>query len=55
MVEEDQWADPGPLPLLQAMPIELVDLIYRNVPEGVKVYNAYGEAGPGWPLLPLPA
>ncbi len=26
----------------EAMPIELVDLIYRNVPPGVKVVNAYG-------------
>lgn len=26
----------------EAMPIELVDLIYRNVPKGVTVYNAYG-------------
>jgi amino acid adenylation domain-containing protein len=26
----------------EAMPIELVDLIYRNVPQGVQVVNAYG-------------
>ena len=26
----------------EAMPLELVELIYRNVPKGVTVYNAYG-------------
>lgn len=27
----------------EAMPLELVELIYRNVPQGVTVVNAYGE------------
>jgi non-ribosomal peptide synthetase component F len=27
----------------EAMPTELVELIYRNVPKQVTVYNAYGE------------
>jgi hypothetical protein len=27
------------------MPLELVELIYRNVPKGVTVVNAYGELG----------
>jgi acyl-coenzyme A synthetase/AMP-(fatty) acid ligase len=27
----------------EALPIELVELVYRNVPEGVTVVNAYGE------------
>jgi acyl-coenzyme A synthetase/AMP-(fatty) acid ligase len=29
----------------EAMPLELVELIYRNVPKGVTVVNAYGELG----------
>ena len=37
----------------EAMPMELVHLIHRNVPKGVRVYNAYGKHGCRYSLVAI--